>query len=112
MQNRSIAVCIILTIITCGIYGIYWLYQINSAACQVNPNEWSTDGIVVILLTLITCGIYLIYWNYKMGKAFSVLPGGADNSILYLILSIIGLDIVSYCIIQSDINRATDRNYY
>ncbi len=106
MANRNIALCIILTIVTCGIYGLYWLYQINTAACQVNPNEWSTDGIIVILLSIVTCGIYAIYWNYKMGKAFSVLPGSSDNSMLYLILSIFGLSIVSFCIIQSDINRA------
>lgn len=28
----------------------------------------------------------------------------SDNSILYLILSIIGLGIVNYCLIQSDLN--------
>lgn len=26
MQNRSVATVIVLTIITCGIYGLYWLY--------------------------------------------------------------------------------------
>ena len=106
MANRNIAVCIILSIVTCGIYGLYWMYQINRAACEVNPNEWSTDGGLVILLSIVTCGIYSIYWNYKMGKAFRVLPGSSDNSILYLVISIIGLSIVNYCIIQSDINRA------
>ena len=29
---------------------------------------------------------------------------GNDNAVLYLILSIFGLDIVNYCLMQSDLN--------
>lgn len=105
MEKRSIGTNIILCIITCGIYGWFWFYQINNTACQVNPNEWSTDGGTAIILSILTCGIYDYYWSYKMGKAMRVLPGAEDNSILYLVLSILGLGIVNYCIMQSDINR-------
>lgn len=61
------------------------------------------------LFTLVTCGIYTFYWNYKMGKELyeaKTKKGlqASDNSILYLILSIIGLGIVNYCLIQSDLN--------
>ncbi len=107
MQNRNVALCVVLSILTCGIYGLYWLYELNEAACVSNPNEWNTNGGLVILLSIVTCGIYGIYWNYKMGKALSVLPGASDNSTLYLVLSVLGLPIVNYCIMQSDINRAT-----
>ena len=32
IQQRNIAVCIILSIVTCGIYGIYWLICLNDDA--------------------------------------------------------------------------------
>ncbi len=32
----------------------------------------------------------------------------ADNSVLYLVLSIVGLGIVNYCLIQSDLNKFAD----
>lgn len=105
MKNRNIALCVLFSIISCGIYGIYWMYTINEAACIANPGEWQTDGVMVILFTIITCGIYGIYWNYKMGKAFQILPYASDNSVLYLILSIVELEIVNLCLMQNDINR-------
>ena len=105
-MNKNIALCVVLSIVTCGIYAIYWLYTINEAACTVNPPEWNTSGGMVILLSIVTCGIYSIYWHYKMGKAFSVLPGASDNSVLYLVLSLLGFGIVNYCLMQNDINKA------
>lgn len=32
----------------------------------------------------------------------------SDNSLVYLILSIFGLGIISYCLIQSDLNRFSE----
>lgn len=106
---RNIVVCIILSIITCGIYAFYWMYTLNQYACAVASDEWNTDGALVIIFTLITCGIYGIYWNYRMGKIYMRVNGGNDNSILYVILSIFGFDFVNFAIMQNDINNALSR---
>ena len=29
MKYRSVGMCVVLSIITCGIYGIYWYYCLN-----------------------------------------------------------------------------------
>ena len=58
-----------------------------------------------MVLTVVTCGVFGYYWNYKMGKAFTAI-GAPDNSVLYLVLSIFGLSIVNWCIMQDSINRA------
>lgn len=104
-MNKNIVLCVILSIITCGIYGLYWLYTLNEAARTANPGEWEMDGVLVVVLTVVTCGVFGYYWNYKMGKAFTAI-GAPDNSVLYLVLSIIGLSIVNWCIMQDSINRA------
>lgn len=108
IEKRSIGLGILLTILTCGIYGLYWFVKITDEAGELSGDK-SMSGGMALLLTLVTCGIYTYFWSYKMGKLMYQAQERdgktpIDNSVLYLILSIFGLTIVSYCIIQSDIN--------
>lgn len=107
VQNRNIAVCIILTIITCGIYGIVWFIQMTDDAATASGDN-SMSGGMTFLLCILTCGIYRIYWAYKMGKLLNQAKGGNDNSTLYLLLEIFGLSIINYCLIQSELNSLAD----
>ncbi len=112
ITNRSIVTCILLTIFTCGIYGIIWFISLTDDA-NAAAEETGTSGGTAFLLTLITCGIYSIYWAYTMGKKMQTAGEKrgvsiADNSVLYLVLSIVGLGIVNYCLIQSDLNKFAD----
>lgn len=112
MEKRNIAVNIILTIVTCGIYGLVWFVQMTDDAANASDDH-SMSGGVALLLSIVTCSIYRIYWAYKMGKLLAQAGEDkgvniADNSILYLILEIFGLDIVNCCLIQSDLNRLAD----
>ena len=108
IERRSVGTAIVLTIITCGIYALYWDYKLWDSLYRANkmPSTAGTD----VVLSLITCGIYYIYMHYKAGKleasahTLYVLPP-KDDSILYLILTIFGLGIVSVAILQSNINN-------
>lgn len=109
IPKREIVVAILLTVLTCGIYGIYWFVKLTDESNAASGSD-AASGALAIVYTLITCGIYTIYWNYKMGqkmheagKRYGVEI--VDNSVLYLILSLFGLGIVNYCLIQSDLNR-------
>lgn len=109
-SQRNIAVAIILTIVTCGIYGIYWLIkmvdEINEAAGEQN----AMSGGLVFLLSIVTCGIYLYIWLYKAGemlnkaKAARGLPVDKYSGLIYLLLAIFGFSIVSYGLIQNELN--------
>lgn len=106
MKERNIAVSIILTIVTCGIYGIYWLIVLNDELKYEAGEDNFTSGGVVFLLSLVTCGIYSIYWSYKMGEFVDKINKKESNTnILYLILSLIGMDIVIYALIQNELNK-------
>ena len=103
---RSIPVAIILSIVTCGIYAIYWMIKINDEVNQLSGEYQATSGGMVFLFTLITCGIYGWYWLYKMGDRCDRIKGiNGSSNVLYLILGIFGLSIVSYCLIQDTINK-------
>lgn len=113
VQKREIVTCVLLSIITCGIYGIIWFINLTDDVARLaEDNEFS--GGKAFLFTLITCGIYGIYWAYKIGKDIYAaqtkrnMPGATDNSVLYLILDIFGLSIVTYCLAQSEVNKMAD----
>ena len=110
VEQRNIAVCVILTIVTCGIYGIYWFICITNDLNTLSNDVNGPSGGVAFLLTLVTCGIYGIYWAYKQGDKIDYckrnrgIPS-TNTGILYLILSIVGLSIVAYIFMQDEINK-------
>lgn len=68
--DRSLIAYILLTFITCGIYGWYFIYALArdvNAVCAGDGK--STAGLIkLILLNMITCGFYGIYWYYSLGN--------------------------------------------
>lgn len=107
IEPRNIALCVIFSLITCGIYAIYWMIKINDEVNILSGEPDATSGVIVFLLTFVTCGIYGLYWLYKMGERCDRIKRIQGNSnILYLILGLVGFSIISYCLIQDTINKA------
>ena len=110
IQKKDIAICIILSIVTCGIYGIIWFVSLTDDVRIASEDQTLPSGGTAFLLTLVTCGIYGFYWAYRMGQAVNTartkrgLAANDSNSILYLILQVFGLGIVTYCLIQNELN--------
>lgn len=112
MKKKDITVLIILSVITCGIYGIVWFINITDDVAYASEDS-SMSGGMSFLLSIVTCGIYRFYWSYQMGKKMYIAKTNyglraTDNSVLYLVLSIFQLDIVSYCLIQSELNELVE----
>ena len=84
--------------------------MVNDVNKVCNDEKSSQSGVIVFLLGLITCGIYSIIWFYNAGKRMNNAGNKygiqiSDNSILYLILSLLGFLIVNYCLLQVDLNK-------
>ena len=114
IEKRDVVKAIILSIVTCGIYGIIWFIKLTDDVKTASESNDMQSGTTAFLLTLITCGIYGFIWAYSIGKAMQVaqqkngLPD-KDNSVLYLVLQLFGLSIVTYCLVQSDLNTIADK---
>ena len=101
--KRNVGMVVLLTLVTCGLYGIYWLYQTLvelEADLQSNHNP-----VLDIVLCFITCGIYSLYLSYRIAKDVytAQMKRGLvadDKSVICLILNVIGLGILSTLIIQ------------
>lgn len=102
MNNRSIGMMILLTIVTLGFYLLYWTVSFQSELKQ-KTNEGFT-GLGHFVLLFITFGIYYIYWNYKVGERIEKV-GGPNNGLLYLILVLIGFGWLNPFLIQSEANK-------
>lgn len=110
VQRRSIGLCIVLSIVTCGIYSLYWLYCLAEDVNLVTARPGAPSGGLVLLLTIVTCNIYGLYWLYRAGddldrrRMEQGQPAG-HLGILYLLLAIFGFSIISYALLQSELNE-------
>lgn len=109
IANRNIFKQIFLSIITLGIYTIFWEAQIVNDSARIDKKS-KDKGWKVILFGILTLGIYWIYWVYTTAKKLSKIKVNGkqvcdDNALLYIFLIIFGLNLVAMCIIQADINK-------
>ena len=93
MKKRSIGMSIFLTIITLGIYGIYWFICMTDEVVALSKGKvYKTSGGVAFLKSM-----YIVE-KEKTDYA-------SDNSVLYLVLELFGLGIIVYALIQNSLNH-------
>ena len=110
IQRREAGMAILLSIITCGIYAIIWFFWIVSDLNTADPGPNDKDPATVLLLSIVTCGIYGIIWLFNAGQKVDNIrqkngeaPSGSGTT--YLLLSLFGLGIVVYYMIQTELNK-------
>jgi uncharacterized sodium:solute symporter family permease YidK len=104
IKHRNIVSCILLTLITCGIYGIYWTIMLAKEAVSVKDPSDSAILEIVLMLFIPFVGLFLAEKKFAEGCAAKGIPH-SDNSVLYLILGLVGLGIVGFCMLQNDLNK-------
>lgn len=77
--NRSLWKFILFSIITCGIYGLWFIYHLSQDVNVICAEDGkNTAGLLkLILLSIVTLGIYNYIWYYKLGNRL------ADNAPRY-----------------------------
>lgn len=107
MKKRSLVTMILLTLVTLGIYAIYWYGDFQTQLKQKTGEGFG--GFSHLLVTLVTFGIYYIYWQYAAGKRLAKI-GASDNSVLYLVLSLLSLGWLNAFLMQDQANKLTESN--
>ena len=108
IPNRSIGLCIVLTLITCGLYGIYWFICLTNELNYASKSN-ATDGGMSFILTFITCGIYGYFWAYQQGeKVDRMNQQKSATAIVYMLLQIFHLGIIGCCLMQNELNFFSD----
>ncbi|MFW6104735.1 MAG: DUF4234 domain-containing protein [Candidatus Bipolaricaulota bacterium] len=95
-QRRNIFLVYLFTLITFGIYGIYWWIstknEINQLGASI-PTGW-----------LLVIPIANLYWIYRYCEGFAKYVKEDDNTILWFILYIFA-GIIMPAIVQSELNK-------
>jgi len=93
---------IVFTIITLGLYGIYWYIAFQVELKR--QTKLGFGGFAHFIVSLITFGIYSLYWQYAAGKRLEK-QGANDLSVLYLILCFTPFSWLNPYIMQSQANN-------
>ncbi len=96
VKKRNVALVYVFTIITFGIYGLYWVVatkdEINSLGATI-PTAW-----------LIIIPIANLYFVYRYCEGFAQKVKKDDNTLLWFILWVL-VGIVMPAIVQSELNK-------
>lgn len=66
-QSKSLLNVGVLSIVTCGIYLICWIYVTTNDVNNYMEQEYINPTLAVVL-SIVTCGLFTIYWFYKYGN--------------------------------------------
>lgn len=110
IEKRDVVKCVILSIVTCGIYGIIWAVKLARDAVNVKDENDPATIETVLMILFPFVGFYLCEKKFSEGCAAKGIAH-SDNSILYLVLGLVGLGFVDFCLMQSELNKLVDAGY-
>ena len=108
--KRRVGICILLSIVTFGIYAIYWQYLLVKNVRAIKGDDSNCTGEMLCLLFV---PFYSLYWWFTRGDAVKKhlsdnCKFSSSSGALYLVLAIFGLSIVAAAIMQNDFNTLTN----
>ena len=112
LETKSIAMCIVLSIVTCGIYALYWYYTMFRKIRLIVTGTPDCVGEYLLFLFVPFYGLYWIYTREQRFTASAQRYGVylQDQSLVYLLLAIFGVGIVSFALLQDQLNQFARAN--
>ena len=96
MQHRDPIMVILLSIITLGIYGLFWYV--------VTKNEMNTKGAQIPTAWLIIIPFVNIWWYWKFSEGVELVTNkGMGAAVAFLLLWLLGT--IGEAIIQNELNK-------
>jgi hypothetical protein len=107
---RSPGLLILFSILTCGIYLIYWYFQTYGDLQRNGQPPTGHSAGIDFLLVIITLGIYGIFVDYRISKSLVELQRAAmlpinDTATVVIVLDVFGLGVIGSAVHQSELNR-------
>jgi hypothetical protein len=114
IQQRNSVVVLLLSIVTCWFYFLYWVYQTSSELKQATGDP-DINPVLDLVLSFVTCSLWGYYVLYRDAQKLhrmlvGVDPGHQDQSQTVLILCVASLFVgvtapVALYLVQEDFNR-------
>lgn len=114
VQERNSAIVLLLSVVTCGFYLIYWTYQ-TSEELRLQTGDESIKPGIDLLLMVISCGFWGWYVQYRNARVVHAQlvqsnPYRKDQSQVVLILNIAAMFVgvtalVAVYLVQEELNQ-------
>jgi hypothetical protein len=114
ITERNSAIVVVLSLVTCGIYYLLWLYWTDSELKEALGDEEIKPG-QDVLLTIVTCFLWSIYVEYRNAqKIYRALlsrdPNAKNQTEMVLIMNVVALFVgatwlVATYIVQEELNK-------
>ncbi len=107
IKERSIYQSVFFSIITCGIYGLYWFFSMMTTIYRLD--ERTEDTGIEVLYCFVTCGIYYFFVYYKVAKSLNNIYRKHNiesncNPLMFIVLAVAQLTVINNCIMQDELN--------
>ena len=105
---RDPILVVVLGIITCGFYSLYWMYCVREETR--NYLEDASISPALELLLTIVCFPFILVWYYRMSRDLMRMQEKSgrtinDQTMLFMILAFFGVGIANNYIIQDELNK-------
>lgn len=114
ISERSPVMVAALSVLTCGIYYLFWMYQAETELRDALGDEEIKPG-QDVLLTIVTCSIWSVYAEYRNAQKIHAAllsrdPYAKDQSEVVLLLNVASYFIgmtwaVATYMLQEDLNK-------
>ncbi len=108
-EPSNVAKDVILSLLTCGLWDIFWQYkQMQTVNILLGYDEFSFGK--WLIFTILTCGLYHLYHEYLMGRAIVQvqhkynLPPSESLPAISIVLALISLGIITDALQQKELN--------
>lgn len=114
MKHRSIATVILLTFVTCGIYGLWWVYTTAEELDREVGEPGKFSPVVLIVLCLLAGVVGYALFGMQMNDSLNKIRehkglSQVDNQVLYIVLGLF-IPIVLIVLVQNEINKLDDES--
>lgn len=106
VQSRNVITSILISLVTCGLYGYYWAYKMGTEAVTVKDENDSGLLEAILMIFLPFVGFYMVEKKLAEGCAAKGIDH-KDNAILYLILGLV-FPIANYFMLQTELNKIAE----
>ena len=100
VKNRNPLFVIVLSLVTLGLYALYWFYQTKQELDGINGENPS--GIVFLVMLLIPIVNFYAMWKYC--NSAEKATKGAQGGVLLFVLSLVFFPAMQY-LVQTELNK-------
>lgn len=110
MTERDVVKYILLSILTCGLWGMVWVYQVGSDIAMLRGDD-KPAVVLDLVLSFVSCGLWgfvcAYRWPEYLNEELSRRGRQVDGNLpaMSLLMAFFGLHVVGLVLMQESLNK-------